>query len=163
MELRPITADDLPLYVAVHCDPVMMAHLGGPRPEEEMPGKLRDDLRSVDEGSAWIYVIQLDDGPAGTVVGWRHEWNGEPITEVGWTVLPRFQGRGLATRAVSAMLDDARLEGRWDVVHAFPPTSNAASNALCRRLGFSLRGEVDVDYRGRVLRCHHWALDLRAS
>ena len=37
---------------------------------------------------------------AGSVTLWSHdEEDGEPVTEIGWMVLPEFQGRGLATRA----------------------------------------------------------------
>ena len=76
-------------------------------------------------------------------------------------VSPAFQGRGLASEAVRSTLDRARAEGRWDVIHAFPATTNAASNAICRKTGFSMIEECDFEYVGRVLRCNHWRIDLR--
>jgi RimJ/RimL family protein N-acetyltransferase len=74
-------------------------------------------------------------------------------------VLPEFQGRGLAKRAVRALLERARDDGRWGVVHAFPGVTNAASNALCRSVGFSLVGERDVTFADRLLRTNHWQID----
>ncbi|MGH2765208.1 MAG: GNAT family N-acetyltransferase [Actinomycetota bacterium] len=49
-------------------------------------------------------------GGAGTVCIWDHDWNGERISEIGWMVLPAFQGRGLATAAVRSILQ--RLDRR---------------------------------------------------
>jgi RimJ/RimL family protein N-acetyltransferase len=46
------------------------------------------------------------------------------------------------------------------VIHAYPGISNGASNAICRKAGFSLVGERDIDYVGRILRANHWRLDL---
>jgi RimJ/RimL family protein N-acetyltransferase len=74
-------------------------------------------------------------------------------------VLPEFQGHGYAKRAVRAMLQRARVDGRWGVVHAFPGVTNAASNALCRSVGFTLVGERNVVFADRELRTNHWRID----
>jgi hypothetical protein len=90
-------------------------------------------VNDVEAGTVWFSVI-LPDGEtgdgAGTVCVWDHDWNGKPISEIGWMVLPEFQGRGLAAGAVRSILQRARSEGRWDVVHAFPVVTNAPSNAI---------------------------------
>jgi RimJ/RimL family protein N-acetyltransferase len=74
-------------------------------------------------------------------------------------VLPEFQGRGLAKRAVRMLLELARDDGRWGLVHAFPATSNAPSNGICRSLGFRFAGERDVTFADRVLRSNHWVIN----
>ena len=78
MKLRNLSKDDLWLYEAIHCDPAMMEHVGGP-------------------------------------------------------------------------------------LHAFPPVSNARSNAMCRKMGFTLIRASDFQFRDRTLRCNDWSLDLAAS
>ena len=166
MELRAISMEDLPLYESLHCDPVMMAELGGPLPREVLAGKLRGIVESVEAGDSWYFKIVADEGAgvgAGTVCIWAHSSEGEPINEVGWMVLPQFQGRGIARQAVSLMFDRARSESRWGVIHAFPGIANAPSNAICRRLGFSKLEERDIEYSGRILRCNHWRIDLRSN
>jgi RimJ/RimL family protein N-acetyltransferase len=163
MELQTITPDDLPLYESFYCDPRMMAHLGGPWSRERMPQKLLRDVETVLSGRAWVFKVIPEGGAgraAGTVSVWENSWRGEAVNELGWMILPQFQGRGLATRAVRAVLDKALSERRWDVVHAFPSVTNPPSNALCRKTGFSLVGECDLEWDGRVLRCNHWRLDL---
>jgi hypothetical protein len=49
------------------------------------------------------------------------------------------------------------------VLHAFPATTNAPSNALCRKHGFALRGPIDYTYRERSLRVNHWVRDTLAA
>ncbi|MBA3690729.1 MAG: GNAT family N-acetyltransferase [Actinobacteria bacterium] len=164
VELRNIEIGDLPLYEALHCDPRMMEHLGGPLPREGLPEKLRRDVASTEAGESWVLKIVPVEAAgiaAGAVCVWDKELDGETIAEIGWMVLPEFQGRGLGSDAVRAVLRRARSEGRWDVIHAFPPIANAASNAMCRALGFSPIEEIDFRFRDRKLRCRHWQIDLR--
>ncbi len=166
MELRNIELDDVALYEAIHCDPRMMEHLGGPLPREGLSEKLRRDVSSTEAGESWVLKIVLAEdagGPVGTVCVWDKELDGETITEIGWMVLPAFQGRGLGGEAVRDVLRRARSERRWGVIHAFPPVTNAPSNAMCRTLGFSRIEEVDFRFRDRILRCDHWQLDLRSA
>jgi hypothetical protein len=62
------------------------------------------------------------------------------------------------------MIDDARRRGRHRHLHVIQTVGNAASNALCRRLGFELLGEVEVDYpSGVVMRSNDWLLDLEKT
>lgn len=101
----------------------------------------------------------------GTVSLWGHEWEAELIDEIGWMVLPEHQGRGLASAAVTEALRRADAVSRWRVLHAFPATTNAPSNALCRKQGFALRGPIDYyyTYGERTLRVNHWVRDTLSA
>ena len=164
MRLRDVELGDVDAYVRMRCDPVMMAELGGPLPREGMKEKVARDVRSAAEGADWIKMIVPDEAAPGVVAGnvvlWSHdEDDGPPISEIGWMVLPEFQGRGLGKRAVRMLLELAGEDRRWGLVHAFPATTNAASNGICRSLGFQLTGERDVTFAGRVLRSNCWVID----
>src|SRR6266700_3522595 len=133
--------------------------------------RLRDvglrDVRAAAGGSDWIKMIVPDEAApdvvAGNVVLWSHDERGEPVSEIGWMVLPEFQGRGLGKRAVRMLLELARDDGRWGLVHAFPATSNAPSKGICRSLGFRFAGERDVTFADRVLRSNHWVINPAAD
>jgi RimJ/RimL family protein N-acetyltransferase len=164
MHLRDVELGDVSTYVRMRCDPAMMAELGGPLPREGVEEKVARDAQMAAADEAWIKMIvpgeAAPDVVAGSVVMWSHgEDGGEPVTETGWMVLPEFQGRGLAKRAVRMLLDLARDDGRWGLVHAFPATTNGPSNGICRSLGFRLAGEQDVTFADRVLRSNHWVIN----
>jgi RimJ/RimL family protein N-acetyltransferase len=166
MRLQTISTDDMALYENIYCDPVMMAPLGGAFPKERIPQILRNALDYVRTGRGWVFKVIPDEDTgraAGTVFIWKSSWRGKSINEIGWMILSPFQGRGLASKAVRAILDKARSERRWYVIHAFASTTNAPSNAICLKMGFSKIEECDFKYAGRVLRGNHWRLDLRSA
>jgi RimJ/RimL family protein N-acetyltransferase len=165
--LRDVELGDVEAYVRMRCDPVMMAELGGPLPREGMAAKVARDVREAAAGTEWIKMIVPDAAVpqvvAGTVALWSHEQDGAPLSEIGWMVLPEFQGRGLAKAAVRAVLERARDEDRWGAVHAFPGVTNGPSNGICRSLRFTLVEERDVTFAGRVIRTNHWVIDPRTD
>ncbi len=77
-------------------------------------------------------------------------------SEIGWMVLPEYQGRGLAKAAVLLVLQRERAERRWGVLHALTSTANVASNALCRSLPFVLLGQESYLFDGRGYTVNHW-------
>ena len=162
VSIRPWSADDLPLLERLLGDPAMTLHIGGP----ETPEKLRErHQRYLDasEESAGVFVIVI--GPECTSAGWagywESQWEGSPVWEVGWSVLPEFQRRGIATAGTALAIERARAQGKHRFMHAFPSVENAASNAVCRKLGFEMLGEVDIEYPpGHPMRSTNWRLDL---
>ncbi len=165
IDLRPWRPDDIGLMERLLGDPAMTEHLGGP----ESPERLRARLtRYVEMGpkSGRMFVITVgpDRADAGSVGFWPHAIGGEPALETGWSVLPEFQGRGIATRATARCLEIAAEAGAYRTVHAYPSVDNVASNALCRRLGFELLGAMDFEYpKGHWMTCNDWSLDLARS
>jgi RimJ/RimL family protein N-acetyltransferase len=160
--LRPWTADDLWLLERLVGDPEMTAHLGGPETPEKIRRRHADYTVTGEPGAGAMFVIAVgaEQAPAGSVGYWQGEWQGRTIWEVGWSVLPEFQGRGIATEATALVVATARAEGLGRPIHAFPSVDNGPSNAICSRVGFTLVGECDFEYpRGSLMRCNDWVLD----
>jgi RimJ/RimL family protein N-acetyltransferase len=142
-------------------DPAMTEFLGGP----ETPEKLADRQRRYAEpGSGMFKIVDVETGTGvGSVGFWDREWQGETVFETGWSVIPAFQGRGIAVEATRQAIDLARETGTRRWIHAFPKVVNDASNAICRKLGFELLGEYDFEYpAGTQIRCNDWRFDLRS-
>ncbi len=166
VRLEPWSEEDAGLLRALNA-PELTAHLGGPETGEQLARRHRRyvAMSAADPGAGRMFRIVLL--PEGTAVGgigfWAQTWDGEPVYETGWTVLPGFQGRGVATSATRAVIAEARATGLRRHLHAFPSSDNAASNAVCRKAGFEPRGERDFEYPpGRPMRCNDWRLDLGA-
>lgn len=148
-------------------DPAMTAHLGGPDTEERMRKRHERFLKmNAAEGEGRMFAILVGDEktPGGSVGFWDREERGEHVWEMGWSVLPEFQGQGVATRATALAVIEARTMGKHRFAHGYPGVDNAASNALCERLGFSLIGQEEYEYPpGTMMRCNIWQLDLFGS
>ena len=160
--LRPWSAEDLDLLRRLLGDPRMTEYLGGP----EAPEKIRDrHQRYLDtSGPGQMFVITL--GPerqaAGSIGYWEMPgWLGETVWETGYSVLPEFQGQGIATRAMVLSIPRAAAEGTHASIHAFPSVDNGPSNGVCRKAGFTLLGAHDFEYPvGNPMRCNDWAFHL---
>jgi RimJ/RimL family protein N-acetyltransferase len=141
----------------------MMVHLGGPRTREQIAEVHQRRLELMARGEAYMFKILPDDSeePMGTIGFWETEHHGAKVHEMGWFVRREFQGQGVATAAGKLALDWARALPDATFMHAFPAVSNEASNAICRKLGFDLVGEIEFEFAGRPLRCDDWRLDLR--
>jgi RimJ/RimL family protein N-acetyltransferase len=156
--LTPWTVEDHDLLHALNSDPAQMAHVGGPEPDAKIAD--RNAKYARDPGQLRISV---DGAPAGWVGFWAREWQGEPVYELGWSVLASFQGQGVATRATLAAID---LVKQFDapasrILRAFPNVDNPPSNAVCRKAGFTLVGPVSFEYPpGNVETVNDWRLDL---
>jgi RimJ/RimL family protein N-acetyltransferase len=111
-------------------------------------------------------VIDRAGGDAVGWVGyWDREWREQPVYETGWAIIPAFQGRGLAADATAQLIGRAAAERRRRFMHAFPSSDNEASNAICRKLGFELLGQIEVEYppgHGRVMLTNDWRFDLES-
>jgi RimJ/RimL family protein N-acetyltransferase len=165
IRLEPWGRGDLGLLEALLGDPAMTEHLGGP----EGPAELRDRQARYESltDTPNDRMFKIIDGPTGVGVGsvgyWEREWRGSLVYETGWSVLPAFQGRGIAKAATARLVSVLRPVRRHRYLHAFPSIDNQPSNAICRSLGFTLLEAIDFAYppdSGNLLRCNDWRLDL---
>jgi RimJ/RimL family protein N-acetyltransferase len=163
IRLEPWGEDDLPLLRKTVGDPEMTKHLGGPESEEKLVERQRRLEPLADSRTCHMFKIvdEATGEPVGSVGYWQRDWRGEEIYEIGWMVIPEFQGRGIAAAATAQAIEHARAAGGRSRIHAFPSVDNAPSNAICRKLGFELAGEIEFEYPpGSMMRCNDWRLDL---
>jgi len=160
VRIEPWGPDDLELVRALNGDPAMMVHLGGPETDEKMADRQR---RYAEPGSGMFKIVDTATGESvGSVGYWEKDWQDEKVYETGWSVLPAFQGRGIAVSATALVIEMAKSEGVHRSMHAFPSVENGPSNAICRKLGFTLLGDYEFEYpAGSFMRCNDWRLDLR--
>jgi RimJ/RimL family protein N-acetyltransferase len=144
--------------------PEMKDHLGGAETDEKVLARHRRYIEVGRSGAGQMFQIVLAGSaePVGSVGYWERVWRGETVYEMGWSVLPPYQGRGIAAAAARAAVAAARAAPEHRYLHAFPSVDHPASNAVCRRVGFVLIGPCDFEYPpGRLMRSNDWRLDLR--
>jgi RimJ/RimL family protein N-acetyltransferase len=160
--LEPWGSGDLPLLERLMGDPRMTEHLGGP----EKPDKLRERQNRYERLGDSDRMFKIVDVASGVGVGsvgyWTKRWREEEVYEVGWMVVPEFQGRGIALAATVQAIELAKRHAKHRFMHAFPGVDNAASNAICRKLGFELLGACEFEFpKGHFMTCNDWRLDMR--
>jgi RimJ/RimL family protein N-acetyltransferase len=167
IRLEPFGEDDLPLVEKLMGDPAMTEYLGGPESPEKLAERHARYMRGSGKGGVGRMFKIVDDAsgePVGSVGYWERDWRDGKVWETGWSVLREFQGRGIATAATAQVIEKARAENKHRFLHAFPVPENAPSNAICRKLGFELLGEVEFEFPpGHFAPSNDWRLDLHES
>src|SRR5262245_35866347 len=161
--IRPWAEGDLDLLQALLGDPEMTRYLGGPESEEKLRSRHQRYLRLDESGAMFVITVGPEEArlAAGSVGYWQRDEGGAPCWETGWSVLPAWQGRGLAVAGTRLALEHAAADGRYRWVHAYPSVDNVASNRVCEKLGFELVGSEEFEYpKGHWMRCNDWKLAL---
>ena len=118
--LEPWDSGDLSLLQRLMGDPRMTEHLGGP----ESPDKLRerqDRYEHLKGGDRMFKIVDVASGAGvGSVGFWTKEWRDEQVYEVGWAVVPEFQGRGIAVAATAQAIELAKRDDMHRFMHAIP-------------------------------------------
>ncbi|MFG2828595.1 GNAT family N-acetyltransferase [Streptomyces sp. NPDC048434] len=160
VRIEPWTTADLALLHRTNT-PEMTHHLGGPETEEQLLARHTRYLDLGGVGQMFRIILEPEGAVAGSIGFWELSRRGEKAYETGWGVLPEFQGRGVAVAAARKVIAAAAAEGWYRTLHAFPTVEHAASNAVCRKAGFTFAGECPFEYpKGHMMRSNEWRLDL---
>jgi RimJ/RimL family protein N-acetyltransferase len=128
MLLRDVVHDDLPIFFEHQSDPEAVAMAAFPAREYDAHMAHWADNVLPDE-TAFKRTIDVDGQVAGNVVSW--EADGRRM--VGYWIGREFWGRGVATRALSAFLDEVTTRP----LYAHVATTNVASIRVLEKCGFT--------------------------
>ena len=109
--------------------------------EEYLAGSVRD----WDEGTAYNYAILTGDALVGSI-GLMTRC-GPGGLEIGYWVHRAYTGRGLATAATAALVEEAFGLPGVDWVEIVHDELNVASGQIPRKLGFTKVGSRPLDFR----------------
>jgi RimJ/RimL family protein N-acetyltransferase len=169
VSIRPYAEGDMWLLERTLGDPSQMVHLNGAESTEKIRkrnGTFLSMSADPSHGCQFTILAGSDNAPAGNVGYWESEWKGQKGWEMGWFVLPEFQRRGIATAATRLAIDRIAKLNRERLIFAFPSVDNHPSNAVCKKLGFTIAEEVKSEYppaSGRFLQSNVWMLTLPAA
>ncbi|MDY0907957.1 GNAT family N-acetyltransferase [Microbacterium sp. CFBP9034] len=133
--LVPWGVDDIEMLRRANT-PELTRYLGGPEAEDALAERHAEYLG----GGARMFRVEVDGAAAGYAGWWDEEHAGEPAYEIGCVVEPGWQGRGVASAALGEVVRLAAATGDRRLIVGYSNPANAASSALCRRVGFSLAG-----------------------
>ena len=163
VHLRPFALRDLTLVREAASDPSIVLISSVPRPYSDDAGRgfIRRQHRRATEGDGFSFVIAGDAVDAPVAIGsiglWLHEIdNGR--ASIGYWLVARARGRGLAAHALRALVAFAFGELAIPRLHVFVEPSNFASARTAESAGFrreaTLRGWERIDGEQRDADCY---------
>lgn len=160
VQIKPWEDSDLDLLFHLNA-PEMMHYLGGPESTKQIMKRHKRYLDLGNKGRMFSIKLLPEIVPVGSVGYWQTTWNNESVYETGWSVLPLYQGKGIAAIAVQLAIEEASTENIYKYIHAFPSINNPASNAICRKVGFEYISECEFEYPlGNYMKCNNWRYKL---
>lgn len=137
---RPTEADaDQLVEACADPDIVRFTHVPSPYTREDAATFERLTIDGAESGTALNLLVRDGDRVLASV-GLPRVAPSDLAGEVGYWVAPWARGRGVATRAARAVCRYAFEEVGLERLTLEAATVNAASNAVARRLGFTLEG-----------------------
>ena len=139
-----MTGDDFESVASLLQDPEVMRFNPGPKSDNEVRRWIDSTLRSYEDHGHALWMLNLKDG--GEFVGdcgltWQ-QVDGEPVLEVGYRILPEYQGKGYATEAAAACLEHAFARLGATHVTAIINPENEPSRRVAARLGMTVETET---------------------
>ena len=163
VELQVYTDGDYWLTEALETDPVVMRELGGPIERDKLP-------RSIAGGSPTVVVEDRRGavragGRNHRRVGTRH--GDEDLHETGWMVLPALQGRGIASAALTLLIDRVKVEPRFRAsTRSHPSPTRRRTRCVASSDSSSLSRPISSTPGGRCAattgRSKHLRLEIRS-
>ena len=144
LRLRHFTDSDLALFMAYRNDPEVARYQGWEGISEPEARAFIQEQKEVQPGvpGQWFQIaVELKE--TGMLVGdcaLKIEEHDERQAEIGYTLSRAYQGRGIASEAVSCVLEYAFVTLGLHRVIAITACENAASVALLGRLGLRREG-----------------------
>lgn len=138
LTLRRYTPEDAePLYRCMGADPSMYQYSGwNPYATPEMAQEtVRRFIDSYDDERSYSWVMDLDDILVGTIGAYDYE---DGRIEVGYSVFPKWQGRGYATEALKKVLEYLTENEGIACVTAWCAAENAGSGRVLEKSGMKL-------------------------
>ena len=157
VRLEPLRASDADELFPLLDDPQLHAYTGGrPATRDELSSRFRrlETRRSPDSSEEWLNWV-VRDRATGAAVGTAQATIIRDRALVAWVIATRWQGRGFATEASTALVSWLSADPSISSISAHIASGHLASERVAEKAGLSLT-EEEVDGE-RV-----WRLAVRA-
>lgn len=166
LTLRPWRETDRPAFAALNADPEVAADLGGPLARSESDAKL-DRYRATFDRHGYSRLVIEDStkafvGYAGVMPSTPDHPLG-PHAEIGWRLVRTAWGKGYATEAARAVIEDAFGRLGLQEILAYTAPDNARSQAVMTRIGMRRDPLLDFDtsYGDTLWQGLVWVAEMR--
>jgi RimJ/RimL family protein N-acetyltransferase len=154
LRLRRFAVSDLDRFQSYRCDPEVGRYQGWSALDDAGATAFLEAMAVAQIGvrGEWfqIAVAQRWTGDLIGDIGVGLDKDRDGVAEIGFTVAPNCQGRGLGTEAVVSALAWLFVTGKVDVVEAITDARNAPSIRLLERVGMRLDRTQEMPFKGEM-------------
>jgi RimJ/RimL family protein N-acetyltransferase len=137
LRLRSWSESDRDSFAGLNADPIVMADLGGPLSRDLSDAKFDRYVEAYKRNGYGRWLVETHAGRFLGYCGVMLASGDHPIGphhEIGWRLHQSVWGRGYATEAARAALEDAFRRARLQEVLAYTAADNLRSQAVMERL-----------------------------
>lgn len=143
--LRELSAQDALQIHALRSDPKIAA-MTGRTPStgiEDAMAHIYKIGKLIENNASIYWAISLLDSPSliGTICLWNFDTE-NAIAEIGYELLPDFQGKGFMREAIAAVIKYGFEEVKIKTITAFPSANNISSVKVLKMAGFKRDSKV---------------------
>ena len=143
LTLRRFTLDDLDLHCALTSDPEVMRYVGGVKTRAETEELLRTRIVAYYDEHPGLGVWATLEKATGACVGMHliNHIQGESLIQVGYSLFPRYWGRGYATEMTMGVLRYGFEQLGLPQINAITDFPNIVSQRVLMKAGLQRNGE----------------------
>jgi ribosomal-protein-alanine N-acetyltransferase len=137
--LKKVLKKDYNFIHKLHSDPIVNAFVG--RENTTTLEQAREYIERISgmvkkkECLYWAITLSNNDALIGSACCWNFDHESD-IVEIGYEMLPEFQGKGYMKEALQAVLKFTFNNLKAKVITAFPSSDNINSVAILKKLNF---------------------------
>lgn len=149
--------EDWEAFRPIATDPEVMRYINGgiPWTDEAIQMWVATQMKTFDKHGfcRWKIIAQS----TGNLIGFCGPgmWRDYPVPEIGWWLARHQWGKGLATEAARAALNDAFERVRLDRIVSIAMPENVASIGVMKKLGLTF----DAEFENEGLKLVRYAMD----
>lgn len=147
LTLRRWRHEDREPFAALNCDPAVMEHFVTPLTREQSDDFV-DRIEAHFDAHGWgLWAVEVTE--TNTFIGYVGLWppNWQPsLVEVGWRLAKESWGKGYATEAARAAVDDGFSRLGFDEIVSFTAVDNIRSQRVMQKIGMQRSPDDDFDH-----------------
>ncbi len=163
LRLDSLVEQDWPLFLQLYQDPDVQRYIADKMDVVEIRRCFETRLMPwVKTSTHWLCLTirERESGQSIGLTGFLPEWLPLQQAEVGYAMLPSFQGKGFGKESLMAVLGFGFQQCQFHKMKATVTVGNDASRHLLERCGFQLEGTLRDNFQLGGQWCDDWVLGL---
>ncbi|MRS91012.1 GNAT family N-acetyltransferase [Enterobacteriaceae bacterium RIT714] len=159
LQLSPFEPSDWAFFRTLREDRAIMRYMAAIAPEKETRRLFAARLTAP---HTFVIRAHDDETPLGDI-GLQISTQNREEADIGYTVIPRAQGKGIASEALNAICDYAFTQTTVRAINAYVLADNSGSVRVLEKIGFVRTQVLEKAYEINGVRYDDWVYRLECG